>query len=188
MAETIDGFETCCILSELSFHIRTGHYIGSKAITPVKLLMNNQTSSALSRQTFVLVTLITSLWINVSEVFRYFVIVRPEVQTTLAAIPNVADMNWGIFAIWGAWDTLLTAFVVALAWLWQQTYPKERIITQAIAAGSIAWILFVLFWVAMANMGLSRWAFVPIPLVLSWIEMTVGTYIALWLICRVQQR
>ncbi|MEM9090948.1 MAG: hypothetical protein AAGC93_19650 [Cyanobacteria bacterium P01_F01_bin.53] len=134
--------------------------------------------NALNVKTFSLVTVLTSIWINISEVFRYFILVRPETQTTLAAIPNVADMNWGIFAIWGVWDTVLTAFVVLVTWLWLRLDPAASRIQLAMTAGSTAWLLFLLFWVAQANMGLARWAFVPVPLVLSWLEMVVGAYIA----------
>ncbi|MEO1395384.1 MAG: hypothetical protein AAFV90_20980 [Cyanobacteria bacterium J06634_5] len=140
--------------------------------------MSTQIARYPSLKRFVVVVVLTSIWINVSEVFRYFVIVRPETQATLGAIPNVADMNWGIFAIWGVWDTILTVFVVVIAWLWLRVTPTDSQRKRAIASGSIAWLLFLLFWVAQANMGLARWAFVPIPLALSWVEMVVGSFIA----------
>lgn len=140
--------------------------------------MSTQIARYPSLKRFVVVVLLTSIWINVSEVFRYFVIVRPETQAALGAIPNVADMNWGVFAIWGVWDTVLTVFVVVIAWLWLRVTPTDSQRKRAIASGSIAWLLFLLFWVAQANMGLARWAFVPIPLALSWVEMVVGSFIA----------
>ena len=140
--------------------------------------MSTQIARYPSLKRFVVDVLLTSIWINVSEVFRYFVIVRPETQAALGAIPNVADMNWGIFAIWGGWYTVLTVFVVVIAWLWLRVTPTDSQRKRAIASGSIAWLLFLLFWVAQANMGLARWAFVPIPLALSWVEMVVGSFIA----------
>ena len=48
---------------------------------------------------FIVITVITSLWVNVSEVFRCFVLVRPEMQGYLSGVPNVADMNLTIFVI-----------------------------------------------------------------------------------------
>jgi len=50
---------------------------------------------------FIVITIIVSLWVNASEVFRYFVLVRPEMHEYLSVVPNVADMNLGIFIIWG---------------------------------------------------------------------------------------
>ncbi|NOY42989.1 MAG: hypothetical protein GXP26_14285 [Planctomycetes bacterium] len=67
-----------------------------------------------SLQRFAVITLLVSIWVNVSEVFRYFAIVMPAMRRDLAAIPNVAPMNWPVFAVWGVWDTILAAFVVFL--------------------------------------------------------------------------
>jgi hypothetical protein len=56
---------------------------------------------------FVLTCLIVSLWINASEIFRYFLFVMPMTRETLAMVPDVAPMSLPVFLIWGLWDTLL---------------------------------------------------------------------------------
>ena len=43
---------------------------------------------------FVRACLAVSIWINVSEIFRYFVFVMPMV-------PDVAPVNLSVFLIWG---------------------------------------------------------------------------------------
>jgi hypothetical protein len=50
---------------------------------------------------------IVSVWINASEIFRYFTLVMPMTRETLATVPNVAPMNLPVFLVWGLWDTLL---------------------------------------------------------------------------------
>lgn len=42
---------------------------------------------------FIGITLITSIWIQASEVFRYFVLVMPRVKSYWNDLETVADMN-----------------------------------------------------------------------------------------------
>jgi hypothetical protein len=67
---------------------------------------------------FIVVALIVSLWIQASEVFRYFIFVMPSIQKFLSALPDVALMNFKVFVIWGVWDTLLTFLNVFVFWLY----------------------------------------------------------------------
>ena len=126
---------------------------------------------------FLIITLLVSIWINISEVFRYFVLVRPRVKAFFAGRTGIADINLGIFSIWGFWDTLLTGIVVLVFWLYARSYgnnPKSVFIS-----GFIVWAaVFVIFWVATANMGLSNWGINLITLPLSLLEMIVGTWLA----------
>ena len=126
---------------------------------------------------FLIIVLITSIWVNASEVFRYFIIVRPEMHNYLSMVPHVADMNWSIFLIWGVWDTLLTALYVFIFWLCMQVYGNNR---QAILiSGLVSWcFFFVLFWVGMANMNLSSWSFIAIVLPLALLETLIASLIA----------
>lgn len=126
---------------------------------------------------FILVTLITSLWVNASEVLRYFVLVMPSLRQSLAAIDEVAPMNWRVFAIWGGWDTLLTCLIVFMFWLFAQRYDNN--LRSAIVSGTVSWLFFfVLFWVGMVNMGLADWSLLELALMLSWIELVVASVIA----------
>ncbi len=125
---------------------------------------------------FIVITIITSLWVNVSEVFRYFVLVRPEMHEYLSVVPNVADMNWGIFAVWGLWDTLLTALYVFLFWLCAQAFGNN--LRTVLISGFISWcFFFLLFWVGMANMNLSSWGYLLIVLPLALLETIVAAFI-----------
>ncbi len=126
---------------------------------------------------FILITLIVSLWVNASEVFRYFVLVRPEMHDHLSVVPNVADMNGGIFIIWGLWDTLLTALYVFLFWLCAQVFGNN--LKSIVLSGFMSWcFFFVLFWVGLANMNLSSWSYLFVVLPLALLETLVAAYIA----------
>jgi hypothetical protein len=130
---------------------------------------------------FLKLVLLTSIWVNISEVFRYFVIVRPIMQEHLSAIPNVLPMDWGIFSIWGVWDTILTIGIVFIAWLCNQVYGKST--RTIIIAGTTSWAMFfLLFWVGLVNMTLSKIGLLAYTLPLSWIETTVGAWITIKLL------
>jgi hypothetical protein len=136
--------------------------------------------SGLSIKNFIIISLIVSLWVNASEVFRYFVIVRAEMQSTLAMVPNVASMDFTIFSIWGIWDTLLTMLTVFLYYLFSEKFGRNT--SSIIKSAAMSWaFVFVIFWVATANMNLARWAFIPIPLSLALFELVVATFLTNWL-------
>lgn len=126
---------------------------------------------------FLIITLLTSIWINASEVFRYFVLIRPKIQSFFQGKKDVAEMDWVIFSIWGLWDTLLTAALVFIFWLCLQTFGSGKKTT--LLSGIVVWaVVFVVFWVANANMGLSSWDLLLIALPFSLFEMLVGAWIA----------
>ena len=130
----------------------------------------------LSSKQFIYITLITSLWINASEVFRYFVFVKPKTEAFFANKPGVAAIDLGIFSIWGLWDTLLTAVLVFVCWIYMEKFGYTR--RSILASATLVWAsIFVIFWVATANMGLSDWNMLGITLPLSWIEMIIGAWI-----------
>ena len=126
---------------------------------------------------FMIITLLTSIWINISEVFRYFVLVMPRVRSFFNHKIGVAEMDLSIFSIWGFWDTLLTAILVFIFWLYAKTFGNNN--KSILISATIVWLaVFVIFWVATANMGLSNWGILLITLPLSLLEMIVGTWIA----------
>ena len=45
---------------------------------------------------FVIITLLASIWINISEVFRYFVLVMPRVKSFFDNKNGVAEMDLSI--------------------------------------------------------------------------------------------
>ncbi len=125
---------------------------------------------------FIIITFITSIWINISEVFRYFIFVMPRVKLFFDNKLGIVDMDFTIFAIWGFWDTILTGILVFVFWLYSEVFGNSN--RSVLISSTIVWIaIFVVFWIAIANMGMSSWHILWITLPLSWLEMIVGTWI-----------
>jgi len=127
---------------------------------------------------FVIITLITSVWVHAYQVVRFFAYVRQELRDYLSAVPNVATMDdLGTLLIWGAWDTLLAALYVYLFWLCSQVFGNTR--KSVVLSGSISWcFFFVLYWVGTANMNLIGWKSLLVILPLTLLEPIVASYIA----------
>jgi hypothetical protein len=126
---------------------------------------------------FVLTCLVVSLWINASEIFRYFVFVMPLTRETLEILPGVAPMNLPVFLVWGVWDTILTVMAVWYCWLHIERFGTG--FWSVAASGTLSWLfLFVLFWIAMMNMGLARAATPAIALPLAWLELVIAALLA----------
>ena len=122
--------------------------------------------------------LIVGLWINVSEILRYFVFIMPMTRQTLAVVPDVAPMNLPVFLVWGLWDSLLILMSITLTWLHRQAFGAS--LRSAVIAGTHAWLfLFVLFWVAMLNMNLATPLTMAVALPLAWIELVVASVLAM---------
>ncbi|WP_394747059.1 hypothetical protein [Spongiimicrobium salis] len=130
-----------------------------------------------SLKRFVIVTLVTSIWINVSEVVRYFVFVAPRTKAFFKGRPNIAQIDPFILGVWTFWDMLLSVLVVGSFWLFINVYGNTK--RSILYSASFIWaLLFVLFWIATINMGLASWDMLWIVLPLSWVEMLVANYFA----------
>jgi len=130
-------------------------------------------------RTFLLTFTITTLWINASEVFRYFAFIMPMMQNHLAALPDVAQMNIPIFMIWGIWDTILTFAVVGFSWIYFERMGFG--VRNAIISGTLVWAsIFVILWLGLYNMNLASLAILSIALPLSWLEMIVAALLVNW--------
>ncbi len=128
---------------------------------------------------FLLTFTITTLWINASEVFRYFAFIMPMMQNHLAALPDVAQMNIPIFMIWGIWDTILTFAVVGFSWIYFERMGFG--VRNAIISGTLVWAsIFVILWLGLYNMNLASLAILSIALPLSWLEMIVAALLVNW--------
>ncbi|MGH1339811.1 MAG: hypothetical protein ACRBFS_27070 [Aureispira sp.] len=130
---------------------------------------------------FIKLVLMTSIWVNISEVFRYFLIVMPTMREELASISNVAPMDWWIFSIWGLWDTILTASIVFITWLCYKSFGTGK--RTILIAGTISWgMFFLLFWIGMVNMNLANPTLLIVTLPLCLLETMVAAWITIKLI------
>ncbi|NVE94552.1 hypothetical protein [Altererythrobacter lutimaris] len=123
------------------------------------------------------------IWINVSEVARYFLVVRPLLRSHFPDQPQIGAMNHQIFAIWGVWDLVLILAAIGFYWLWLERFGQS--LRQLIAA-SLAFTLtvFGLLWIGVANMGLAPFSMVLAALPLAWVEQLIACWIVAWSIRR----
>ena len=130
----------------------------------------------INTRAFWLALLVNMVWINVSEVFRYFVFVMPMMRDALPTLENVAPMSWTIFLIWGVWDTILIFCVTGFIWIYLERFGCGLV--SAIAGASFAWLgIFVILWLGLYNMNLTNLSVVGVALLLSWIELVVAALI-----------
>ena len=123
------------------------------------------------------------VWINASEVFRYFAFVMPMMREALPGVVDVAPMNLPVFLIWGLWDTVLVVVTTTIIWLGLTL--KGSSIGMTIAAGSFVWLtVFVILWLGLFNMNLATPEILGVALPLAWVEMVVAAFITRWNLIR----
>jgi hypothetical protein len=123
------------------------------------------------------------VWINASEVFRYFAFVMPMMREALPGVVDVAPMNLPVFLIWGLWDTVLVVVTTTIIWLGLML--KGSSIGMTIAAGSFVWLtVFVILWLGLFNMNLATPEILGVALPLAWVEMVVAAFITRWNLIR----
>ena len=144
--------------------------------------MNSTNSIALQsdesgKNYFFLALLINFIWINASEVFRYFVFIMPMMQEELAFIPNVAPMDLTIFMIWGIWDCILIFSVTAFSWIFFDKFGGSY--TSAFRVGFFIWCsIFVILWLGLFNMNIvSSPKIILTALSLSLVELVIAACI-----------
>ena len=126
---------------------------------------------------FIIITLITSIWINIAEIFRAVVIAFPRIKAFFGSKIVVGEMSLGNALIWGLWDTILSIVLVFIFWLTAKTFGnnfKSIFISATITCAATLGI----FWIATVNTGLGEWSTAFIVLPVAWIEMIIGAWIA----------
>lgn len=127
------------------------------------------------------------IWINLSEVFRYFVFVMPMMRDAFPGITDIAPMSLAVFLSWAVWDTILVVSVCVIAWL--SLYRLGLGWREVLVTGTGIWAsIFVILWLGLWNMNLATGAIVGIALSLAWIEMIVAAAIVRWSILRVDRQ
>lgn len=119
------------------------------------------------------------LWINASEVFRYFAFVMPMMREAFPTLPDIAPMSLPVFLVWGLWDTVLILAATFLSWLMLERFGNT--VRTALAAGTLIWAtVFVILWLGLYNMNLAPLQVLLIALPLAWIEMVAAALIVRW--------
>ncbi|MEM7662244.1 MAG: hypothetical protein AAF292_08330 [Pseudomonadota bacterium] len=126
------------------------------------------------------------IWINASEVWRYFQVVRPVLLEDFAGNPAIGAISPGIFASWMVWDTILIVAATGFYWMWLLQFRFS--FGQAVLA-SLAFTvtIFGLIWIGIVNMGFVRPDYIWTALPLAWIEHLVAAGLTYWSIGRTRR-
>jgi len=129
---------------------------------------------------FIVISLITSIWIHIGEIARAFFVAFPRMleffgdRFQIIGLEQV-EISHGI--IWGLWDMLLTSILVFLFWLCSKVFGNNT--KSILISGTITALATIgIFWIATVNSGLGEWSTALILFPLAWLELVIGAWIA----------
>lgn len=144
---------------------------------------NRQTTRRLAPFTMALT--INFVWINASEVLRYFAFVMPMIREAFPMVPDVAPMSFPVFVIWGVWDTILVLTATLLPWMAMKAFGASAL--RAVLYGTGVWMsVFVILWLGLYNMNMATAGVLAVALPMAWGEMVVAALIVWWFTARDQ--
>ena len=119
------------------------------------------------------------VWMNASELFRWYVVVKPMVRSDFASVPGITPDTPLIGLLWIVWDLLLIAVTTIICWLvLERQGPRS---STAVLAGTLIWLsVFVLLWLGVHNMGLATPRILAAALPLAWLELVIAAGIVSW--------
>ena len=136
---------------------------------------------------FTMALIVNFIWINASEVFRYFAFVMPMMREAFPMVPNVAPMNLPVFMFWGVWDTILVLTATLLPWMAMKVFGASAL--RAVLYGTGVWMsVFVILWLGLYNMNIATVDVLAIALPMAWAEMVVAALIVWWFTTRDQAK
>ena len=135
-----------------------------------------QKAGAFFSRAFIMTLIANIIWINASEVFRYFVFVMPAMRDAFPQIENIAPMSPLVFAIWGLWDMILVCAITGFSWLFLDRFGRGLI--PSLWCGTLFWLgVFCILWIGLYNMNLAPLSVLTVALPLTWVEMVVAAMI-----------
>ena len=123
------------------------------------------------------------IWINFSEVVRYFGLIKPMLHGSFPGQTHIAAVTPGIFASWMVWDTILIVAATGFYWIYLH-YFAVTVRNAVISAAAFTVTVFGLIWLGVVNMGLAPASFIWAALPLAWLEQLIAAYIVFWTIRR----
>lgn len=128
---------------------------------------------------FTLALIVNFIWINASEVFRYFAFVMPMMREAFPLVPDVAPMNLPVFMIWSVWDTIVVLTATLLPWMAMKVFGASAM--RALLYGTGVWMsVFVILWLGLYNMNMATADVLAFALPMAWVEMVVAALIVWW--------
>ena len=123
------------------------------------------------------------VWINISEVARYFGLIKPMLHDAFPDAAHIAAISPGIFASWMIWDTILVLAATGFYWMFARQFGGT-VRGVFLSAASFTLTVFGLLWIGLVNMGFVSTGFIWAALPLALIEQIIAAYIVYWAINR----
>ncbi|MEM9331296.1 MAG: hypothetical protein AAGA53_08210 [Pseudomonadota bacterium] len=125
---------------------------------------------------FLITLVLNGIWINASEIFRYFAFVMPMMRDAFTTVPGVAPMNVAVFLSWAGWMTILLVALTGFVWMFLDKFGYGA--KNAILSATLFWAAtFVILWLGLYNMNLATPQIISIALPLAWLELAIGALI-----------
>lgn len=132
---------------------------------------------------FTMALIVNFIWVNASEVFRYFCFVMPMMRDAFPMVPDVAPMNFPVFMIWGVWDTILALTATLLPWMAMKVFGAS--VSRAVLYGTGVWTaVFVILWLGLYNLNMATLGVLAIALPMAWFEVVAAALIVWWFTAR----
>ncbi|MEO0419483.1 MAG: hypothetical protein AAF249_11490 [Pseudomonadota bacterium] len=142
----------------------------------------SERQASTNRRGFAIALAINFVWINLSEVWRYLMVIRPMLQETFPNDAAIAPFDLTTLAIWAVWDGILVFAATGFFWVYFKSVGAS--LRQAVFAALFFTIaVFGLLWVGAFNMGLVPARFIWVALPLAWLEQFVAAVIV-WRVFR----
>ena len=126
---------------------------------------------------FIVVMLLTSIWIHVAEVARAILVAFPMMEAFYAGKLAVGPMAVSNALIWGIWDTILASTIVFIYWLCAQSFGNN-VKSIIISATVTCMATLGVFWIGSVNSGLGTWEMAYTLVPIAWLEMLIGAFLA----------
>ena len=136
-----------------------------------------------TRKAFLTALGVNFIWINLSEVARYFGVIKPMLHETFPGAPHIGAVTPSIFASWMVWDTVLILAATGFYWIYLR-HAGVTIRNAFIAATAFTIPGFGLIWLGVVNMGLAPITFLYAALPLAFVEQAIAAFIVLRVIKR----
>ncbi|MEO1660783.1 MAG: hypothetical protein AAFR51_07340 [Pseudomonadota bacterium] len=119
------------------------------------------------------------IWINASEVARYFGLVKPMLHEAFPEAGDIALVTPALFASWILWDTILIVAATSFFWICLSHFGAtlENVLITSLG---FTVTVFGLLWLGVANMGLAPISLLWAALPLAWLEQVIAAYIVSW--------
>lgn len=139
-------------------------------------MFNQMTITPMSGSQFQKAFWANMLWVNISGLPRYFLVIKPMLHSALPTLAGVAPVSLPILASWGVWTL---GFVLATTgFYWMYFERNGRGISQVVRAGLWATVATIgLTWLGISNMGLLPLTFFFVAMAWATIEQIVSASI-----------